>query len=231
MEKKKYDVFLEVLKRLGTAGVLDGMVLVGSWCVLLYKDYFKRKGTLPPLRTRDLEFLVPIPPNLKGKTDLQELLMDLGFILDYKGEEGFMILLHPDLILEFLVPARGREPRKPYPIPQLGINAQALRFMDLLAEDTVQVRFHGIRVAVPHPANFALQKLLIARRRKDKDKAAKDRGQAVAVLRALDSCGEFGKVCALLQRMPKTWQKTIRQELCELGEQELLGRINEGSGK
>jgi len=51
-------------------GILMNMILVGSWCVLLYEDYFKGKGLLPPIRTRDIEFLIPLPAKFKTKTDL-----------------------------------------------------------------------------------------------------------------------------------------------------------------
>ena len=86
MEKKKYDLFLEVLRRLRNEGVLDKMIIVGSWCVLLYENYFQGKAMLPPIRTRDLEFLIPIPPSFDHATDLPELLKDLGFVSDYRGE-------------------------------------------------------------------------------------------------------------------------------------------------
>ena len=225
MEKKKYDLLLEVLKRLRKEGILDKMIIVGSWCMVLYENYFQGKGMLPPIRTRDLEFLIPIPPSFDHTTDLPELLKDLGFVLDYRGEQGFMIFLHSDLILEFLVPARGRERNKPYPIAQLGINAQALRFMDLLAQNPVQVPFHDMHLTVPHPAGFALQKLLVAGRRKERGKAEKDRTQAVAVLRALLASKEFGSVRTLHDSMPQSWQKTIKHELTELGEQDLLNLL------
>ena len=227
MEKKKYDLFLEVLQRLRKEGILNKMIIVGSWCVILYENYFQGKGMLPPIRTRDLEFLIPIPPSFDHTTDLPELLKELGFVLDYRGEQGFMVFLHPDLILEFLVPARGRQRNKPYPIAQLGVNAQALRFMDLLAQDPIQVSFHDMLLTVPHPAGFALQKLLIAGRRKDKGKAEKDRTQAVAVLRALLASEGFGSVHTLHNSMPQSWQKTIRHELTELGEQDLLNLVQE----
>lgn len=61
MEKKKYSLCLEVLRRMQKEGILDKVMLVGSWCVFLYEDYFDKKGLLPPLRTRDLEFLIPLP--------------------------------------------------------------------------------------------------------------------------------------------------------------------------
>jgi hypothetical protein len=103
-------------------GILDKIMLVGSWCIVLYEDYFKGKSILPVIRTRDLEFLFPVPFDLDRKTDLYDLLKDLGFVLDYKGEQGYIIFQHPDLILEFLVPARGKEPDKPFPLDQPGIN-------------------------------------------------------------------------------------------------------------
>jgi hypothetical protein len=208
-------------------GILDKIMLVGSWCVVLYEDYFNKKGVLPAIRTRDLEFLIPIRPRLGRKIDLYGLLKDLGFILDYKGEQGYITFQHPDLILEFLVPARGAETDKPRPIAQLGINAQALRFMDFLAQDPIQMLFHDIKVTLPHPANFALQKLLIAKRRKQKDKAGKDKAQAVAVLTALDDSGELATACALYQSVPKSWRKTVEQELTALHENDILARIKE----
>lgn len=85
MEKKKYDLCLEVLRRMQEKGILDKIMLVGSWCLLLYQDYFKMRAILPPIRTRDMEFLIPIPPRFDGKTDLHELLGDLGLVLDHKG--------------------------------------------------------------------------------------------------------------------------------------------------
>lgn len=228
MEEKRYDLLLEVLRRMRGRRILDKLILVGSWCILLYEDYFREKGILPPIRTRDLEFLIPIPPNFDQTTNLHELLRDLGFVVDYKGKEGYMILVHPDLILEFLVPARGRETKRPHPIAQLGVNAQALRFMDLLLRNPIQVLFNDMTVTVPHPASFALQKLLIARRRKQKGKAEKDRAQAIAVLRALDASDQLGAVRSLLETMPESWKRTIRKELIELGEKDLVDLIVKG---
>lgn len=43
MEKKKYDLCLEVMRRMDEEGILKSLVLVGSWCVLLYEDYFRGK--------------------------------------------------------------------------------------------------------------------------------------------------------------------------------------------
>ena len=228
MEKKKYDLCLEVLRRMKREGILGKIMLVGSWCVLFYEDYFKGKSILPVLRTRDLEFLFPVPLNLDREIDLYDILKDLGFVLDFKGEQGYIIFQHPDLILEFLVPARGRGFAKPFPLNQLGINAQALRFMDVLARDPIQMQFNNVTVTLPHPIDFALHKLLIAGRRKDKEKAEKDRAQAIALLIALNASGETENIRKVFDAMPKSWRKTIRRELLVLGEEQLMQLI-EGS--
>ena len=67
MEKKKYELCLEILKRFQEHGILDNIILVGSWCVYIYKDYFKDNEFLPAIRTRDIEFLIPIPPKFEHK--------------------------------------------------------------------------------------------------------------------------------------------------------------------
>lgn len=225
MEKKKYDLCLEVLRRMKKEGILDKIMLVGSWCIVLYEDYFKGKSILPIIRTRDLEFLFPVPLDLDRKTDLYDLLKDLGFVLDYKGEQGYIIFQHPDLILEFLVPARGKEPDKPFPLDQLGINAQALRFMDALARNPIQILFNDVTVTLPHPVDFALHKLLIAGRRKERTKAEKDRVQAIALLIALNDSGEIETIRTVYDAMPKSWRKTIKRELLALGEEQLIELI------
>lgn len=222
MEKKKYSLCLEVLRRLKNAEILDEIMLVGSWCILIYNDFFEKKGLLPPLRTRDLDILFPIPLKLKNKTDLFELLKDLGFILDYKGEQGYMTFSHPDLILEFIVPARGKETNKPFPIDQLGINAQSLRFMDMFSRAPIRMFFEDLEVTVPHPADFALHKLLISRRRKQVDKREKDIIQATSLLRALNEFDKTESIKAAFEAIPEKWQKVIQKELIELGEETLL---------
>lgn len=40
MEKKQSDLCLEILRRFHNAGILDDLILIGSWCVYFYKDYF-----------------------------------------------------------------------------------------------------------------------------------------------------------------------------------------------
>jgi len=101
--------------------------------------------------------------------------------------------------------------------------------MDALARAPIQMLFDDIKVTIPHPADFALHKLLIAKRRKQKAKAEKDRIQAVALLMALNSHDEIEMVRSVYQAMPKSWQKTIRRELLDLGEEKVFDLVNQTS--
>ncbi|MBI2496229.1 MAG: hypothetical protein HYW10_06725 [Candidatus Omnitrophica bacterium] len=202
-----------VLERLAHAGVLEDVVLIGSWCLEGYMSYFGRKTPLTALRTRDIDFLVPRPTHLRNSVDVPALLEDLGFVVDFH-RGGYIRLLHPELIVEFLVPERGRGTDHPVRLPQLKVNAQALRFLNLLADSTITATLEGIQVRMPHPAAFALQKLLIAPRRQGRpSKQAKDLDAAVAVLEALRAHGENESVREHFESMPPRWQARIRQIL------------------
>ncbi len=179
MEKSQYDLCVEVLRRLDSAGVLKHIVLVGSWCTLFYKSYFGHTRYAPVLKTRDIDLLVPHPSAINVKTNVAELLKDLGFVVGFNVPQGYIRLEHPGLIIEFLTVEKGRPSDKPYPLPKLGLNAQPLRFLEMLASNTITAKVEDLSVTLPHPANFALHKLLISQRRPSPQKAEKDRDAAV----------------------------------------------------
>ncbi len=182
MDKSQFDICMEVLRRMDKAGVLSKVILIGSWCLPLYRVYYSGKSNLTTLRTRDIDFLVSRNTKFQKKINLPELLKDLGFIEDYNYPIGLIKLIHPELIMEFLVPERGRGSSKPYPLPFLSMNAQRLRFLELLEENAITVTFNGLEINVPHPVNFGLHKLIISQRRRNEDKRLKDLGAALSVL-------------------------------------------------
>lgn len=225
MEKSQYKLCLEVFRRLHAKGMLDGLILIGSWCLLFYRDYFGAKNYRAAVRTRDLDFLIPLPQRFSSSVDLHDLLSDLGFVVNFKGDGGWITFQHPDLILEFLTPLRGRGASAPVPVPALGINAQRLRFLDLLAGDTIQVQFEEIPVRVPHPAAFALHKLIIAPRRKS-EKMDRDREQAITVLHALVESGELSAIRDRFCKLPVSWREPIRAALALARENDLLAALD-----
>lgn len=213
MQNKQYELCQAVLHRLRDAGVLERLILVGSWCLVLYKDYFRGVGHVHAVRTRDMDFLVADPARRGKAVNIPEILEDLGFLKSYRGTEGYMMLEHPELMIEFLVPERGRGESGARNIPELGVNAQPLRFMDIPSMLPVDLPFGDVMVRAPHPAAYALHKLLIAHRRPKGAKMRKDIVDALSVLDLLVKKNEATAVKNLVAQFPVSWRKTIREVL------------------
>jgi len=175
------------------------------------------------IRTRDIDFLIDKPAKIKHSVNIPELLKDLGFVTIFKGSRGYIKLDHPDLILEFLVPERGKGIDKPFPLSKLGINATTLRFLNLLAENTIKVKVENFSIYLPHPANFALHKLIIFQRRFKEEKAIKDRNAAIEILKALVNKGEKDTIRKVFNSLLPKWQKKVIRGLEEIKEKEILG--------
>lgn len=225
MEKQQYKLCVEVLRRLEKAEVLKNLILVGSWCIPFYQEYFKTVKYSSSMRSRDIDFMVPGSIKVKAKVDLVELLKDLGFVVGFQGREGYIRLEQPDLAIEFLVPERGRGSSKPFPLKDLSINAQPLRYLSLLTQRIINTEVEGVKISLPHPAVFAFHKLIVAQIRKNKDKEAKDKEQAVRILRALIDKGELAATKKFLSCMLLKWQAKVLTSLKEMGELELLGAL------
>jgi len=216
VDKKQHKLLLEVLKRFQDKGILKSIILIGSWCVPFYKQYFKELKNVTTLRTRDMDFLVPLDAKFKTSVDVVELLKDLDFKEKFVGQEGYLKLIHAYLTLEFLVPEKGRGSDKPYKLPELGLNAQRLRFMDMLIEDTIEVEIDDIKVIIPHPVTFALHKLLICSRRSGlnkKEKSEKDKRVALQILNSMVNAKEIAPIKGIFGALHKNWKKEIIQTL------------------
>jgi len=222
VEKKTYSLCLGVLKTFNKAGLLKHVILIGSWCIYFYKGYFNSPSYSTFIRTRDMDFLVPLPFTLKKNLAISKLIENLGFIKTFEGSKGYIKLEHPDLTVEFLVPERGHGIDKPHSIPQLGINAVALRFLDFLAANTIIINFDGIKIAMPHPAAYALHKFIIFKRRTKRDKHDRDIEGAIRVFHELVKNKEHIAIKRIFTKMHKKWQTTVIKNLDSIGETEIV---------
>jgi hypothetical protein len=227
VEKNQYELCLEVLRRLNRVGVLKDIMLIGSWCLPFYREYFSGVTYAAAIKTRDIDFLIPDPRKIHGQTDIPELLKDLGFIVNFSGSKGYIKLEHPDLLIEFLSPEKGRGMDEPVNIPRLGVNATALRYLNFLVENTIKVDVEGFTVCLPHPVNFALHKLIIFQRRIKKEKADKDREAATMLLRALIKKGDGKRIKSVFDSIPTLWRKSVLKGLQNVEDRDIL-RILEG---
>lgn len=223
MEKKTFNLSVEVLKRFEEAGILPHIILIGSWSIYFYKEYFKSESYSTFIRTQDIDFLVPIPFRFTKELSIFKLIEDLGFLEEFRSEKGYIKLVHPDLTIEFLVPERGRGSDKPYSLKQLGINAVPLRYLDFLISNTIVVNYEGLTIRLPHPAAFVLHKFIIFKRRNKPDKQNKDIEGALRVYSALRENNELKIIKRIFDRMPKKWQLTIVDNLEGISEPEIIG--------
>ncbi len=227
MEKKQRELCLEILRRFNKIGILNDIILIGSWSAYFYNEYFVGTAYLDraALKTRDIDFLIHDPAKIRHGVNVPEILRDLGFVIIYKGNKGYIKLEHPDLLLEFLVLEKGRGIDKPFPLPKLGVNAVALRFLSFLSSNTIKVKIEDFYVTLPHPANFALHKLIIFQRRLRQDKAVKDRNIAIEILQSLIDKGESSIIKQIFNSIPQKWQKRVINGLSKSEDKDILAII------
>lgn len=222
MGKKINSLCLEILSRLNKVGVLQHVILIGSWSIYFYKYYFKSKDYSTYIRTKDIDFLVPIPPKFAKEINIFELVKDLGFLERHRGSKGYIILEHPDLSIEFLVPERSRGINKPYFIPQLSINAQPLRFLDFLVENTISIKAEGLHLRLPHPAAYVLHKFIIFKRRNKVEKHDRDIEGALRVFNELIRNNKHNEIRLIFKKMHKKWKERVIKNLESINELEVV---------
>lgn len=174
-----------------------GAVLVGS---LAFAAYEGALGVIwsDGYRTADID-LADVPRLGVGAQEVADIAAALTGVgqpfdpvpgLDPRSPSTSFKLRGKPLLVDVLTPVRDRGAVGPVPLPQLGAHAHPLRYLEyLIAEPmpaAVPVR-SGVLVTVPHPARFALHKLLVAASRPafQQIKAAKDLRQAEQLLAVL----------------------------------------------
>lgn len=150
-------------------------------------------------RMQDVDFAhagkqlaIALPTNVEIDTHaaIESLQMGLLPITHLDGSTGATDLdpRDPEFQLDFLTPLH-RAGSEPFRHPQLGINLQPLKFMEYLLQPVQQAALFtsagGVAlVNVPHPARYALHKLIVAGERPASRiaKSNKDVLQAAALL-------------------------------------------------
>ena len=212
MEKKEqFEILLRVLRRFQKAGVLDELILIGSWCLYFYRFHFQDTPSIPPVRTMDVDFLIPHISRIRKEIDIPVILKEEGFLPVFNRSNGIVKYNHPDLLVEFLLPELGKGGERAREIKNLHIKAVALRYLNLLLDHPLSVKYEGLEVRVPDPAVFALHKLIVSSRRAKAEKRAKDLEAAIGLLDFLwDRPGEIERMKKIVGSMPQTWRTLIR---------------------
>lgn len=161
------DLFLKIVGVLERGGVLNDIVLIGSWVLPIYRAYFNNAPEIPVLRTTDVDFLVGMPPRIRREFDVPAALSRLGFEPEWSSQGGYCKYVHPEMEVEFLIPEQGRGADRSISVDALHVEAQPLRFLSLAYDRSMIVRYQGYDIRVPDPEAFVFLKLLVIPRRKD----------------------------------------------------------------
>jgi len=167
-------LFFKILSALEHEGILKHFIIIGGWCQRLYRYHYNNPPEISALRTADIDLLVQNPKKIIKQVDLYEIFHKLGFDETYSNPEGYIKYVHPELEIEFLVQEIGKSKNKPFPLKKLNTNAQRLRYLDIIEKYPMEIDFHGLKVFVPQPAAFVINKFITSQRRKDEAKKMKD---------------------------------------------------------
>ena len=207
----QFGLFHRTVNTLGEAGVIDDLILIGSWCLYFYRIVFNDSDNIPLIRTVDLDFLLRNPPKITSNVDVSFLLAQLGFTEEYSIMRGFSKFLHPDLEVEFLIPEKGRGKDGPHRIEEININAQGLRYVGIPQDHTIKVPFGKFSVTIPEPSAFVIHKFHLSSKRVDEAKRIKDIETAVELGEFLISISEHTmKMRTILESLPAKWVKDIK---------------------
>jgi hypothetical protein len=189
---------LRVIRRLAEYGFFGaGGVLIGTHAFLAFGNMLGvRWGDAS--RTQDVDFAhagknlaLALPSNIEVRTHdaIESLKMGLLPISGLSGKSGATYLSprDPAFRLDFLTTLH-RDGEVPYEHPKLHVTLQPLKFMEFSLKQIQQaVLFNAegaVIVNVPHPARYALHKLLVYGEREGTfaAKAGKDLMQAASLL-------------------------------------------------
>lgn len=193
----------KVLRRLAEYGFFKaGGVLVGTHAFLAYANMLGvRWAQADASHTQDIDFAhagrsisLALAADQKVQTHAAIESLEMGFlpITSMTGKTGgaYLIPSEQEFRLDFLTTI-GRDGDAPYEHPDLHVTLQPLKFMEFSLENVQQtVLLSGDKatiVNVPHPARYALHKLIVMGEREGvfRSKAIKDVLQAGLLLSVL----------------------------------------------
>lgn len=166
---------------------LDDIVIAGGWAPLIYYHYLLNNKKIEPLRTKDIDIVVPEKLAKRKNRSIDEVLTEAGFEPKYKSRHMPPIVSYEGNIkgheveIEFLTNLSGSGSVSSVRV-QKGLNAQALRYLIILIDNSIKVNIDDfktekgkmLKVKVPSPGAYIYQKGLIFVRRTRPEKSAKD---------------------------------------------------------
>ncbi len=172
-------ILLELLETFHENGLLKHLILIGSWADFLYEECSVIENYTSLIRTQDIDWLIlnrdrPSPP-----VSLHKILTEKEYMPNF-SRSGIVCYGKDEFEVEFLSMHQGR-PTLIADCPGVGITAEVLTHVDMLARFRITVDYKGYPVQIPEPAALALHKMIIRKERKP-DKQEKDLNTIIGLL-------------------------------------------------
>lgn len=224
--------FLKFIKLLSDNNLLTHVTLVGSWAEYIYKKTnILPDGYDPNIRTRDVDFLLKNMRKPNPPINLISLAKSEGYFIDEDRLNGTTKFQNRDFEIEFLIEQKGAGVT-PTLKTNLGVTAQALRHMNILNQNIIDVNYLEFNISVPAPEAYAIHKIIINNERGKK--AEKDMQAILKIWKYLDQSKIESikdtlskKEKVILNQFENSYQKNINQSY----EQSLASKLNGAGGK
>lgn len=205
--KKNQDKIFEIIKVLNKTGLLNNLILIGSWAMFFYKEIFS--NFTPMIRTVDLDFYVPRAKGVSEKSSTINALKDIRYEMMSDTLTNRTTFISSDgFELEFLTNL-NRQRFDCIKIGNTDIYAESLPHLDIFTANYIEITYNDIKIKVASPASFVLQKLLINEKRKD-EKKQKDLDAIKIVLQHIRRSRKYkNELKHLFNRLSKKQRNSI----------------------
>lgn len=208
--------FIKFLKLLNDNDLLEHLVIVGSWAEFVYE----KVGVLPEgyaadLATLDVDLLIrnlrkPAPPR-----NIISFIKDAGYAISTDRLTGAHKIFGENVEIEFLVPQKGRG-EKSVLHTNLGVTAQALRYMEIIIGNLESHKWLEFTINVPSLESFVVHKMII-----NQERGIKKEKDRIAILNLL-SFMDKTKYKVIVESLPQKWRKQIIRFIKENNLEETL---------
>jgi hypothetical protein len=166
---------------------LQDIVIAGGWAPLIYYHYFLSDKNLNPLRTKDIDIVVPSKLKIIASKTIDELLVKAGLKSNFKSIHIPPVIHYEGNIegceveIDFITTRKGKTENNVI-IVQKGLHAQSLPYVSILLENTVWVKIDDypldknkfLKIKVPTQGAYIFNKGITFTRRNKRIKRAKD---------------------------------------------------------
>lgn len=209
MENEQFKTFHKILQKLNESDSLNELILIGSWCLPIYNKVYSGNSEIPMLRTKDIDFLVKDPKNIRKSINIDLALKEIGFEPTFDSDSILVKYDMEGFDIEFLS-ARTRGNKKIIKIPQLSITAQTLNYMEIAIRYVMETEYMGIKLKIPELPAYTLHKAIVQTLRTTEAKQEKDASIVIGLGRLIYEVSELkNRTIQIFNEFPKSWQKII----------------------